>query len=81
MCTLMVGIFFADDWQQRRFATLRYGYYSMRQHPYKEAIGMLAIVWKNAWFFRRNISRSEGVDCNIALQNELAKMRGGYEMN
>lgn len=27
MCALMVGIFFADDWQQRRFAALRYGYY------------------------------------------------------
>lgn len=38
MCALMVGIFFADDWQQRRFATLRHGYYCMEQCQYEEAI-------------------------------------------
>lgn len=36
----MVGIFFADDWQQRRFAALRYGYYSMGQRQYEEAIDL-----------------------------------------
>lgn len=40
MCALMVGIFFADDWQQRRFAALRYGYYSMGQRQYEEAIDL-----------------------------------------
>ncbi len=29
--------FVADDWQQKRFATLRHGYYSMEQHKYEIA--------------------------------------------
>lgn len=40
MCALMVGIFFADDWQQRRFAALRYRYYYMGQRQYEEAIDL-----------------------------------------
>lgn len=40
MCALMVGNFFADDWEQRRFAALRYGYYSMGQRQYEEAIDL-----------------------------------------
>lgn len=36
-CMMLVGIFFADDWQQRRFATLRHGYSCMDQCQYEEA--------------------------------------------
>ena len=37
MCVVMITIFVADDWQQKRFATLRHGYYSMEQHQYEIA--------------------------------------------
>lgn len=34
---LFIGVFLADDWQQQRLATLRYGYNCMDQCKYKEA--------------------------------------------
>lgn len=37
LCVLLIGVFLADDWQQQRFATLRYGYNCMDQCKYKEA--------------------------------------------
>lgn len=70
MCALIVGIFFADNWQQRRFAALRYGYYSMRQRQYEEAIDLFEqylnvesdIYWylielvNDESYFRENVS-------------------------
>lgn len=37
-CAMLLGMFMADDWQQRRFATLRYGYQCMEQCQYEEAV-------------------------------------------
>lgn len=37
MCVVMITIFVADDWQQRRFAALQHGYYSMEHHQYETA--------------------------------------------
>lgn len=37
ICVVMIVVFVADDWQQKRFATLRHGYYSMEQHKYEIA--------------------------------------------
>lgn len=37
ICVVMITVFVADDWQQKRFATLRHGYYSMEQHQYEMA--------------------------------------------
>lgn len=37
-CAMLLGIFMADDWQQRRFATLRYGYQCMEQCQYEDAV-------------------------------------------
>ena len=35
---VLIGIFVADDWQQRRFATVRSGYEYMKAEQYNEAI-------------------------------------------
>lgn len=37
ICVVMITVFVADDWQQKRFATLRHGYYSMELHQYEMA--------------------------------------------
>ena len=37
-CIIMTGLFIADNSQQERFATLRYGYSCMNQGQYGEAI-------------------------------------------
>ena len=34
---MLVGIFIADDWQQRRYATLKHGYNCMDQCQYEDA--------------------------------------------
>ena len=38
LCVMLISIFAADDWQQKRFAILQYGYCSMEQRQYEEAI-------------------------------------------
>lgn len=38
LCVMLISIFAADNWQQKRFAILQYGYCSMEQRQYKEAI-------------------------------------------
>lgn len=51
LCTMLICVFVADDWQQKRFATLRHGYYSMEQEQYEEAVGdfeeYLHVVYNN----------------------------------
>ena len=37
LCAMLISIFTADDWQQKRFAILQYGYCSMEQRQYEEA--------------------------------------------
>lgn len=37
-CAMILGVFVADEWQQRRFATLRYGYQCLEQCQYEEAV-------------------------------------------
>lgn len=36
LCVLLIGVFAADDRQQKRFATLRHAYFTMEQHQYEE---------------------------------------------
>lgn len=38
LCVMLISIFVVDDWQQKRFAILQYGYCSMEQRQYEEAI-------------------------------------------
>lgn len=38
LLVMLIGVFFADDWQQRRVATLKYGYNCMEQCRYEETI-------------------------------------------
>lgn len=38
LCVMLISIIVVDDWQQKRFAILQYGYCSMEQRQYEEAI-------------------------------------------
>ena len=38
LCVMLISIFVVDDCQQKRFAILQYGYCSMEQRQYEEAI-------------------------------------------
>ena len=38
LCVMLISIFVVDDWQQKRFEILLYGYCSMEQRQYEEAI-------------------------------------------
>lgn len=35
---LLIGLFISDDWQQKRYATLRSGYHHMMEQEYDDAI-------------------------------------------
>lgn len=35
---LLIGLFISDDWQQKRYATLRGGYHHMMKQEYDDAI-------------------------------------------
>ena len=72
-CVMFLGIFKADDWQQRQFATLRYGYQCMEQCQYEAAViafekyldvnsniywHLLEAVNRDERYFRENVNDS-----------------------
>lgn len=77
---LLIGLFISDDWQQKRYATLRSGYHHMMEQEYDEAITDFQtylnvnskIYWKfvemaNDEFYSRDVV-NEAIDiCNEKL--------------
>ena len=63
LCVLLIGVFAADDWHQKRFATLRHGYFTMEQHQYEEATEdfeeYLDVDSKLYWYLLEHINNDE----------------------
>ena len=63
LCVLLIGVFVADDWQQKKFATLRHGYFTMEQHRYEEAVEnfeeYLDVDSKMHWYLLEHINNDE----------------------
>ena len=68
LCVMLISIFVADDWQQKRFAILQYGYCSMEQRQYEEAIVAFGILGRFAIF---NYFTTESVRIAVLLDKFL----------
>lgn len=81
---VILSIFFADDWQQRRFAILNYGYECMELHHYEEAVTAFQeyldvdseIYWKMIELFNDKSSSRENV--KIYLKKAYEGVEGTY---
>lgn len=88
LCAMLISIFTADDWQQKRFAILQYGYCSMEQRQYEEAIvafkEYLNVDSDIYWYLieysnNENYSRKKVKECLekcMLLQKNIRKSRG-----
>lgn len=88
LCVMLISIFVADDWQQKRFAILQYGYCSMEQRQYEEAIvafkEYLNVDSDIYWYLieysnNENYSRKKVKECLekcMLLQKNIRKSRG-----
>lgn len=88
LCVMLISIFVVDDWQQKRFAILQYGYCSMEQRQYEEAIvafkEYLNVDSDIYWYLieysnNENYSRKKVKECLekcMLLQKNIRKSQG-----
>ena len=86
LCTMLICVFVADDWQQKRFATLRHGYYSMEQEQYEEAVEdfeeYLNVDSPVYWFLMKHLNKDANYSrdkVSICLEECMALLNQTYQ--